>query len=512
MSLASTRPILTIRYEASPTMVRFHQSDAFFRGMMGPVGSGKSVGCCAELMDIARKQWPNVQNIRRTRMVIVRNTSPQLETTTIKTWTDWFPEHIFGKISGKAPYTQMIRFPLEDGTRVECEVIFLALDKPEDVKKLLSLECTVVWFNEAREIDKVMVDMATGRVGRFPSQKERPDDLPASEPWPTRACIIADTNPPNDDHWWHDYAEHDGWRKDPETGIMKPLESIPREHRWAFFRQPGGRSPEAENIKNLRPGYYQQQMMGKDSDYIRVMVDGEYGMIQAGKPVYKASYNRDLHVAPADIDIDSRRQVFVGIDASGRNPSAIFAQRSDEGQTRLLRELVCEDMGAQVFSALLRRFINEHFPGNPIKAWGDPAGTYKNNSDERTYFDIIRQHAQVNLLPSPVLRIAPRIEAVRSTMMRLTYGGRPALLVSPSCKVLIAGFGGGYIYKQLQVSNRKEYHDDPEKNRYSDIQDALQYLLCGMGEYRTMTRGDQSHAPQPQQPAVNLSGDGWNIF
>ena len=40
---------------------------------------------------------------------------------------------------------------------LDLEVIFLALDRPEDVKKLLSLELTGIWINEAREIPKVLL-------------------------------------------------------------------------------------------------------------------------------------------------------------------------------------------------------------------------------------------------------------------------------------------------------------------------------------------------------------------
>ena len=51
------------------------------------------------------------------------------------------------------PYTHNIK-----KGDVELEVIFLALDRPEDVKKLLSLELTGVWVNEAREIPKSIID------------------------------------------------------------------------------------------------------------------------------------------------------------------------------------------------------------------------------------------------------------------------------------------------------------------------------------------------------------------
>lgn len=502
--------ILNIGFNRSPTVERFHRSPAFVRGIMGPVGSGKSVACCFEVFHIATTQWPNAQGIRQTRIVVVRNTSPQLETTTIKTWTQWFPENVFGVISKKAPFTQVMRFKLDDGTAVECEIIFLALDKPEDVKKLLSLECTVVWFNEAREIDKVMLDMATGRVGRYPSMKDRPEDLPEDMMWPTRACIIMDTNPPNDDHWWHDYAETDGWRRDPELEVLKPLDKILLSERWEFFRQPGARSQHAENVENLTPGYYQRQMFGKDADYIRVMIDAEYGMIQAGKPVYKAVYNKEIHVAREVLPVDSRARTTVGIDCSGRNPSAIFLQKTDSDQTRVVMELVCLDMGAQLFARTLKSVINEHFAQCDKKYWGDPAGGYKSTNDERTYYDILRQHAGIQVLPAPVLRTKPRIEAVKSAFLRMVYGGKPAVLISPSCKVFISGLSGGYTYKQLQVSGEARYHEEPDKNRYSDVQDAFQYAVCGMGEYNLMTKGRNNHAEQSSSDAATL-GD-WKVF
>ena len=40
----------TLSYTAPPTIARFMASGALYRGLMGPVGSGKSSGCCLELM------------------------------------------------------------------------------------------------------------------------------------------------------------------------------------------------------------------------------------------------------------------------------------------------------------------------------------------------------------------------------------------------------------------------------------------------------------------------------
>ena len=170
----------------------FMKDGSFVRGIRGPVGSGKSVTCCMEIMRKAIKQKPNDQKVRRSRWAVIRNTNPQLKTTTIKTWRDWFSDDL-GRFVWSPPYTHNVCFALPDETTVELEVIFLALDKSEDVKKLLSLELTGVWINEAREISKSIVDACTMRVGRFPSMRDG---------GPSWYGVIMDTNSPDESHWW----------------------------------------------------------------------------------------------------------------------------------------------------------------------------------------------------------------------------------------------------------------------------------------------------------------------
>ena len=142
------------------------KDDTFFRGIRGPMGSGKSVGCCVEALRRALMQKKNKDGIRRSRWAIIRNTNPQLKTTTIKTWLHWFPENDWGRFHWSVPYTHHIK-----QSDIDLEVIFLALDRPEDVKKLLSLELTGIWINEA-EVPKSIIDACTMRVGRFPSMRE----------------------------------------------------------------------------------------------------------------------------------------------------------------------------------------------------------------------------------------------------------------------------------------------------------------------------------------------------
>jgi hypothetical protein len=184
-----------IRYSYAnvPTLKRFSDSRKFIRGLMGPFGSGKSSGCAIEIV-----KWGARQNLhngkRRARFAVIRNTYPQLRDTTIRTFMDWVPDGVFGK------YTKSDHSFLIDGLApdLEIEILFRALDRPEHVSNLLSLELTGAWVNEAREIPSAVIKALKGRVGRFPKVMEGGCVDPG---------IILDTNPPDDDSWWYKLFE-----------------------------------------------------------------------------------------------------------------------------------------------------------------------------------------------------------------------------------------------------------------------------------------------------------------
>lgn len=77
-----------IEYNAEPTAIKFHADDSFFRGIRGPIGSGKSVMCAVEIYRRAMQQAPTSNGVRYSRWAVVRNTYPELKSTTIKTCID----------------------------------------------------------------------------------------------------------------------------------------------------------------------------------------------------------------------------------------------------------------------------------------------------------------------------------------------------------------------------------------------------------------------------------------
>lgn len=437
-----------IIYETYPTTQAFHDSKAFVRGLLGPIGSGKSVACCWEIFRLANAQEPDEQGIRRTRWAIIRNTYRELIDTTMKTWFEWFPEASGKFLKTESRFTMTTALP--DGTTVEMEILFRALDKPQDVKKLLSLELTGAWVNEAREIPRQIIDMLQGRTGRFPPERTG---------GPTWFGIIMDTNPPDDDHWWYKIFEEQ------------------RPDNWELFHQPSALSSEAENLKKLPSTYYSNMMQGKEPEWINVYVKGLYGFTSTGKPVY-SMFNSEIHV-DRNIKFNDRLAVHLGIDF-GLTPAAVFIQQLPAGRFVVIDEIVTESTDAYMFSALIKeKCIKERYVLSK-ESYADPAGNQRAQTDSKTPFMVLDEegiYVDPTNTNDPFIRIGAVVLAIKTIAM----DGKPRLTISPKCSTLVKGFNGGYSYKRVQVSGSEIYKDTPDKNKYSHVHDALQYALVGLG-------------------------------
>lgn len=435
-----------VNYTPPPTVRRFMLSDAPMRVLMGPVGSGKSSGSVIEIARRGGQQAPDKHNRRRTRALVVRNTYKQLKRTTIKTFKDWFPPGEAG-VWKESELTYWLR--LGD---VECEVLFLALDTPDDISNLLSLEATFVYVNELREIapDVMKEIIATKRIGRFPSVK---DGVGA-----TWSGIFGDTNPPRRDSWWYYMME----KLNPDSEDHEPLLNS-----WEVFKQPSGRRAEAENVENLPAGYYGTTDMTEDE--IRVYVDGEYGMSRGGKPVWPM-FNQALHVAREMLHPVPHLPVIVALDP-GRTGACVFMQQNLSGQVMVVDELIAEAQGAERF--ILERvepLINARYAGMKILVAMDPAGISKAQTEERSVADVWKQ-AGFAVKAAVSNNLDPRISAVDSFLCRRTAAGE-AFIVSPHCRRVIEAMCGGYRYK---VSRQGVTAAEPAKDRHSHPADAVQY-------------------------------------
>jgi hypothetical protein len=365
---------------------------------------------------------------------------------------------------GRITYDSPIRFVLKTD-EIDAEFYFLALEKDEDVKKVLSMELTAVFVDEAREIPKSLIDALSGRVGRYPS---------AAMGGCTSSFIAMATNPPDSESWWYRLAE------------------VETPQGWEFFKQPSGLSPKAENLENLPKDYYARLAAGKDEDWVKAYVRGDFSFVVDGRPVF-GMWRDSYHVAPQPIAPVPGVGFIVGVDF-GLSPAAAVCQHLVDGSWRVVDELVGDDIGIKRFGELLVKFIRLNYPehADHVTIFADPAGNQRAQTDERTALEVLRASCGWTCRAAPSNDLVARLESVKQCLNR-TIDARPGLLVSPKCVMLRKGFAGAYHYKAIRSSNGTQFQDVPAKTRHSHIHDALQYALISGGEGDVIRGKEQRH-------------------
>lgn len=470
-----------------PVADQYLLSDAFITGIRGPIGSGKTVASVMKCLDISSRQPVQKDGKRYSRGAIIRNTYPELVTTTMKSWHQWVPKSI-GNWRGSGPPCHHV---IDD--KLDMEVLFVSLDRPDDLAKVLGMELTWAWGNEARQLGKDLIDGLTGRVGRF-----KPPMAVMTEGYQcVDASIFLDTNSPEVDHWWYVLAEEDTTTqknaelvqsvKDAErelraAGILRPNQPL-----FRFLSQPDANSPDAENLANLPPGYYAKASAGKTEEWKKVYIRGEYGFVQDGRPVYP-EFREHLHVK--EFELNPKLPLTLGVDF-GLTPAATIGQRSFTGIQRVRWEVVTEHMGAKQFCDVLRPFLNAHCSQFQFEAMtGDPAGSADGQYDsDQTAFKIMRANGFPMIRPADTNDPTVRREAHAQAMSRLIDGEAGYQIHPQGCPTLRRGMAGQYRYRRLQMSGDDRYHDKPEKNMVSHVCEADQYRMMGAGEGRVVLRG-----------------------
>lgn len=450
---------MSTTYIAEPSLLAFHQ-DRYtqqVRIIRGVPGGGKTVACILELLYCAMEQPANAQGVRKTRFLVARQTYSRLLTTTLKSFKEWMPEPIW-IVRQTVPITAWGRFALADNTRVECEVVFMSFDDDKSLEALKSLELTGVYVNEIPEMSEEILKKSLERTTRYPRKSDGGGHF--------GFMVWADANSPHTGHW------------------LETLENDPFD-KWKFYLQPQPLipqyaadkrtivgwvpNPHAENIKNLPGGigYYLDRVNAMDKREIDQGILNRYGQIFAGRAVFGEFWDQDIHILPQVTVPDPIAQVYVGMDTSGLNPAAVFIQMI-QGSAVVLRELVSQDTPFSVFvDDYLGPMVAEHFPRNQLLFLTDPsnprdAGLGLTATQRLIKAGYTAQTARTNSW-------LPRREAVNHFLKK-----RRGLYVDKSCVTLVAAMGGRYAYKEL---TKDVYKEIPDKNRWSDVADALQYGL-----------------------------------
>lgn len=488
-----------LKYSSLPTLHRMHMSDARCRCVLGPVGSGKSSGIIfGEVWHRAIRQEPGADGVRRTRVVMVRNTYSQLETTTLKTFQRWWGFEICTYKNGKTMEAK-IHFTHPDKAigEVDIEVIFLAMDRPEDMGKVQSLEVTWAYINEGREIASWEIcDRILERVGRYPEIYE--DENGVKKGGCTWSGLVVDSNAPDTDHWIYrkfEMERPDGFEifHQPPAVLMGEG-GTPENPMWELNKGQREGIPAAENIGNIPPAsdpwkYYRDMLVGKDYETVRVEMCGEYGAVVYGKPVY-ARYDDRMHYLPNVKDKDTGKPldaivqrglpVLMGFDFGINWLGCVFAQFWPNGQLVVLDEMLLNDVSTYEFATVhLKKVLNTTFYGMRQFAFSDPAGEQRGQQMGVSNIAMMNSYG-IPTKAAPSNKPAERIDAVRHFLDYRIDKDVPGLVLGSKCQMLRKGFQSGYVFKKASVAGGDRFRETPDKNEYSHLHDALQYIALSL--------------------------------
>lgn len=483
------------------TLADFYDDRSTVRGVMGPIGGGKTVlAMCIDVLVKACRQKPSpVDGVRYTREAILRRTYSRVEEALLATWKEWIDPKVFrSPITGGMPMKHHLHFNQaahgQPDDIVDLEVVFMAgFEKPDDVEKLRGHEFGRIRLNEATEFSEDVFIKIRERANRYPRREHG---------FCTEPGVVLDFNAPDESHWLYKYMEMKtpaGWRfwRQPPAVLEDPhgsLESMDGTHyRLNDTGDPDKGILPADNLVNLPPGYYEEKVGGNTDSWIRVFLGNRFAFLRDGDPVHPA-YNDDLHYAREDLEAYPGLPLLVSFDC-GPNagyPACVIFQVTPRGQMRVLDELWCDHYtgGVTFLDERVIPHLANYYPNFRVelgghqwlaRGWGDPAGR-AGEGYEPTFFDECRKR---NLHVEPTYDhqnlVSLRVGALDKFLTTLVDGGKPAFLLSSRCQMLRAGLGGQYKWDKFKTgANKGALRREPTKNLHSHPCEALEYGALGV--------------------------------
>lgn len=458
-----------------------------FCAIMSPVGLGKTSALIMKALRIAKRQCPDRNGVRWTRIAFARGTYQQLIDSTVKSFQFWIPDHvcklrrsppIFGEISMMPLHDQNRmfepgtiidgedwsgrrigdRFP--EGTYVNADFRFMALDSQNAIGDLRSTEYTIINLDEPDQMEYLedTLTEAQSRIGRYPEVQTAPI---------TCSQINMSYNPPAYGSFLEKYFREEYEKLSRKLyRIPSPLLPVPdKQDPDDWFKMEFIRNPDAEGIHIQPKGltYWEDIVNANrhDPDKITRLVLGDYTHGSGGRPIYPA-FSHSKHVQS---ELSPRRgaKIIASLDW-GMFPCSVFVQFFD-GKLHVLSELTTNG-DTPVHEFVREDFIlyaRSQYAGYEIVVTGDPSGTDRRDTGD-TPFSIVASSG-FHIMPHTSRDPEKRWSAVNY------FINRDMIKVDAACENLVGGFLGGYQWEKAtgNKSIRKAL-----KNNYSHPQDALQ--------------------------------------
>lgn len=467
----------------------------------GPWGSGKTVASIFKIVRHGAVDFPVCKDgVVHVRCAAIRDTYREMAKTALASWLEAFPKggpytaSEPGAFSGgqDRPVKHILEWDVlrnwykakgvwePRATKVRLEMEFGAIGEQNLDSFFKGYEISMGWLNECDLVHEDAPGRLYGRTGRYPPEAEMqpweaerlgtvtdPDSGRESLNVPRIVC--GDFNPPDESNWTY------------EREIEAP-EKWPGYH---FFAQPSGLSSQAENrIGKSRHKYEEEerQFGGSKSAEARRNVHGEYAAKKNGTVVYDR-FNINKHRSDVNLEPVKELPFYMGFDAGGR-PACGIGQFMPNGQFRGLREIISEPKqvtGPDRFSVAVMEVLLRDFRGMACGgAWGDPSAWYGADKvrGELAFMETVAQALQINIMPTATNDLGSRTGAVDWYLGSDIDAVTPRSLWDPRLKFTIRGFVSQY-HLTKHSSEGKTGSVEIDKNEYSHIQDAWQYLLLG---------------------------------
>jgi len=471
------RTVPRILRSAGPISDAYILSTASVSLITGPGGSGKTTASVKKALLEAQRIYPGSDGVRRYVLGVWRQKYDNLWAATIPQWWKILPQDLAGsKWTGARPRAaeHVIHFDDAYG-RVELIARFRAFNETMDPDDLLGIECTDAWLNEMSTFDEDLMIRLVDRVGREPPR----------EVIKRSGRIYGDANAPDVTNYCY---RHFYEQKKPG---------------YELFRQPGGREPNAENIEAVGRGYYENSaaVNAHRPWWVKRMVDAKPGFTRDLDVVY-GEFDDDRNVSKQTIQATTLLPIVVGIDG-GFTPSAIYMQFVGR-QLRILGEVVLERGGMAELAEAMLEFEARRFPDCEFNDVCDPAMEAGEDLDEKSDRARLSGFLGREVECAPTNDVSRRIEAVKSYLTRTLDGGRPGLMLDPSCLALRRGFNQTFHFARTRGTNDLSRI---EKTPDSHPHDGLQYgALLGGTDAASRRKSEAQRARRARRDQARQGG------
>lgn len=418
--------------ELLPTQQAFNLDPSLYKAYMGAAGVAKTSTICVGAL--SRALWqPGSKGL------VARYDYNDLMDTTAGRMQEMLHRLPEGTLIDRDKSPPMKWFINPIGGGEPSQITFMGL---KDNKGSYEFNWGII--DEADECDERAVKLVTSRL---------------RAPGGNYSLAIA-FNPPDKNHWL--YTACTG--RDGQERVLKDKPAWLKVYR----PQPG------ENNKNLPKDYWENLRKSLNVADVQRLVDGEWGVIFAGEPVFREfSYN--LHTVENLAErFEPSRPLLRFWDFGYNHPYCCWAQLDWEGRLLVFREVFGHAIEATAFARQCKGVTSQYFPNaQEVLDYGDPAVRQKKDTGQ-TLAHLMREGIRVKWRISS---IDEGIQLMRQRFQLLIDGEPAVMLDKRGCQTLITALRGGYCMDRKGEKPLKDgVYDHPI--------DALRY-----GMINTLTNG-----------------------